>query len=158
MTPIYARSPRGQRVGGKRPYRYKNVTILGALTLDGLKTLMTIDAATDADVFRAFVQHLLVPALRPGDVVIMDNLSSHKVSGVREAIEAAGARLLYLPPYSPEFNPIELAWSKLKQLLRATEARTRDAIDAAVSNASDSITASDAHGWFRHCGYHPQPL
>lgn len=117
---------------------------------------MTVNRGTDGDVFLTFIRTLLVPTLKAGDVVILDNLSAHKVSGVREAIEAAGASLLYLPPYSCDYNPIELAWSKLKNILRSLEARTRETLDAAIATAMNCISVSDARGWFNHCGYSSQ--
>jgi transposase len=112
---------------------------------------MTIEEATDADIFLAFVEHILYPALKPGDVVVMDNLSSHKVEGVRELIESAGAEVLYLPPYSPDLNPIEKAWAKLKQLLRSAKARTKEALDQAIAEALKLISADNAQAWFRLC-------
>jgi transposase len=124
MTRRYARAERGVRVHESTPEgNWKVLTILGAMSVRGMIATMTIEAATDAEIFLAYLEQILFPALRPGDVVIMDNLSSHKVSGVRELIEAAGAELLYLPPYSPDLNPIEKAWAKLKQLLRTAKAR-----------------------------------
>jgi transposase len=110
---------------------------------------MTIEAATDREIFLAYLDEVLCPKLRPGDVVVMDNLSSHKVKGVRERIEAAGAQLLYLPPYSPDLNPIEKAWAKLKQLLRAAKARTKEALDQAIAELLPLLTAEDARAWFR---------
>ena len=154
MTREYARAPRGERAPGRKPFGWgDNITILGALRCNGLQTVMTVNGGTDTDVFLTFIRQLLVPSLRPGDIVILDNLSAHKVAGVREAIEAAGASLLYLPPYSCDFNPIELAWSKLKNILRSLEARTRDALDAAIAVAMKQISAADAIGWINHCGY-----
>ena len=120
MTRSYARAPRGQRVKEATPNgRWQILTMLAALTARGLEAPMTIAEPTDGDIFLAYLEQVLCPRLRPGQVVIMDNLSAHKVAGVREQIEAAGARLLYLPPYSPDFNPIEQAWSKVKQILRS---------------------------------------
>jgi transposase len=127
--------------------------MIAALSLHGVDAVMTIDGATDAEVFRAYVEHVLGPTLVPGDIVIMDNLRAHKVAGIRERIEACGAQLVYLPPYSPDLSPIEPCWSKLKTLLRAAQARTRDAIDAAIEHVLAAVTLSDARGWFRHCGY-----
>ena len=112
-----------------------------------------MSGATDSDVFRAYVEHVLVPDLRPGDVVVLDNLQPHKAAGVAEMIEAAGATLRYLPPYSPDFNPIENMWSKVKQFLRAAAARTREALADAITAALNTVTASDCLGFFRHCGY-----
>jgi transposase len=114
---------------------------------------MTIDGPTDTAVFRAYVAQVLVPTLMPGDVVVMDNLGAHKVKGIREAIEAAGAALLYLPPYSPDWSPIEPCRARLKTCLRAVKARSREALDDALTCAIDRITAADARGWFAHCGY-----
>ena len=110
---------------------------------------MTIEAATDGEIFPAYLDEVLCPKVRPGDVVVMDNLSSHKVRGVRERIEAAGAQLLYLPPYSPDLNAIEKAWAKLKQRLRAAKARTKEAIDRATAELLPLLTADDAKAWFR---------
>jgi transposase len=154
MTRLFGRAPRGQRVVDAVPKNYgSNVTVLGALSCDGMEAVMTVEGATDKAVFGAYVQKVLVPTLVPGDIVVMDNLGVHKVRGIREAIEAAGASLLYLPPYSPECSPIENCWSKLKTFLRAAKARTREALDAALVRALDTISASDARGWFAHCGY-----
>jgi len=114
---------------------------------------MTIEAPTDAEIYLAYVEQVLRPVLRPGDVVVMDNLSSHKVDGVRKLIEEAGAELLYLPPYSPDLNPIEKAWAKLKQLLRAARARTQKALDQAIAEALSLISADNALAWFKHCQY-----
>ena len=129
----------------------KSLTILGAMSLRGMIATMTIEAATDQEIFLAYVEQVLCPALRPGDVVVMDNPSSHKVDGVRKRIERVGAELLYLPPYSPDLNPIEKAWAKLKQLLRAAKARTKEALDQAIAVALKLISADNAKAWFRHC-------
>jgi transposase len=114
---------------------------------------MTAESATDGEVFNAYVEQVLCAILRPGDVVVMDNLSAHKVTGIRERIEACGAQLLYLPPYSPDLNPIEKAWSKFKKFLRDAKARTQEALDQAVTDALKTITADNVAAWFRHCGY-----
>jgi transposase len=127
------------------------MTILGAMSLGGMIATMTIEEATDADIFLAYVEQVLCPALKPGDVVVMDNLSSHKVPGVREWIEKAGAEVLYLPSYSPDLNPIEKAWSKLKQLLRSAKSRTKEALEQAIANALKLITPENAMAWFRTC-------
>jgi transposase len=154
MTRQYGRAPRGERVVGAVPQNYgANVTMLAALSLQGVGAVMTVDGATDAAVFHAYVEHVLCPTLVPGDVVIMDNLRAHKVAGIRERIEACGARLIDLPPYSPDLSPIEPCWSKLKALLRTAQARTREALDAAIQQVLAAVTASDARGWFRHYGY-----
>lgn len=154
MTRRYGRAPKGVRVVDAVPKNYGcNVTIIGALTCRGLEAVMTVNCATDAAVFHAYVNQVLVPTLRLGDVVVMDNLGAHKVAGIREAIEAAGAELVYLPPYSPDLSPIERCWSKLKTLLRAAKARERETLDDAVSIAIDKVDAVNSAGWFAHCGY-----
>ena len=150
MTRRYARAPRGVRVHETTPEgNWKILTILGAMSLRGMIATMTVEAATDADIFLAYLDHVLCPALQSGDVVIMDNLSSHKVAGVRERIEAAGAELLYLPPYSPDLNPIEKAWAKLKHLLRTAKARTAEALQQAIAELLPNIRPQDAEAWFR---------
>jgi transposase len=154
MTRLYGRALRGERVLGSAPQNYgQSVTMLGALSCTGLEAVMTVEGATDSDVFRAYVREVLCPTLREGDIVVADNLSAHKAAGVQEAIAAQGARLLYLPPYSPDLNPIERCWSKIKTCLRAAKARTREALDAAVSRALATVTEADARAWFAHCGY-----
>lgn len=127
--------------------------MLGALSLRGVVAAMTVESATDGDVFLAYLEQVLCPKLQAGDLVILDNLSAHKVEGVHALIENTGAELLYLPPYSPDLNPIEKAWAKLKQLLRAVKARTTDLLQAAVAELLQAITADNAAAWFRHCGY-----
>ena len=154
MTRRYGRARRGQRVDDAVPKNWgRNVTVLGSLSCHGLEAVMTVEGATDAAVFRAYVSQVLAPTLKPGDVVVMDNLGAHKVDGIRNAIEASGAALMYLPPYSPDYSPIEPCWSKLKTCLRAIKARTREALDSALAQAIETVTASDAKGWFTHCGY-----
>lgn len=154
LTRLYGRAPRGERVVGSVPMNYgKNVTMSGALSCSGLEALMTVEGATDGEVFRAYVRQVLRPILRPGDIVVMDNLGAHKVSGIREAIEQCGAQLLYLPPYSPDLSPIELCWSKLKTAVRAVGARTRQRLDRAITQATATICEADAVAWFAHCGY-----
>ncbi len=150
MTRLYARCRGGRRIAEATPGgHWKTVTLLGAIRLSGMFAPMTVEAATDAEIFLAYVDRALAPELKPGDVVVMDNLSSHKVQGIRERIEAAGATLLYLPPYSPDLNPIEKAWSKLKQFLRAAKARTPEQLQQAIAQALKSITSDDAAAWFR---------
>jgi len=154
MTRNYGRAPRGERVREGTPNsHWRTVTMLAALTTKGLRAPMTIESPTDGDVFLAYLEQVLCPGLQPGQVVIMDNLAAHKVQGVRQRIEATGARLIYLPPYSPDFNPIEKAWSKIKQLLRSAKARTVEALENAVAEALAAITAENALAWFAHCGY-----
>jgi transposase len=153
MARHYARSPQGERVHTSKPVNKGQImTVLGALSLEGIMAAMTVEGSTDAQVFLTSVKTILVPALRPGQVVLMDNLSAHPVDGVQEAIESVGARLEYLPPYSPDLSPIEKCWSKFKAILRAKAARTRDLLDQAITEALDMITPQDARGWFAHCG------
>ena len=154
LTRLYGRAPAGERVIGSVPQNYgPNVTMLGALGVHGLHAVMTVDGATDTDVFRTYVKQVLGPTLRPGDMVVMDNLRAHKAVGVQQALARRGARLLYLPPYSPDLSPIEPCWSKMKTALRTAKARTREALDNAITGALAIITDADAQGWFRHCGY-----
>jgi transposase len=126
--------------------------VLGALTLAGITALMTIEGATSGAVFSAFVTNVLVPTLRKGDVVVMDNLGAHKVDSAKNAIEAVGARIIFQPPYSPDMNPIEHGWSKVKNDVAKQEPRTIQALDKAIANAAQNVTKSDAKGWFKNCG------
>lgn len=154
MSRSYARSPKGERAYGYRPYQKgKNTTIISTLGFDGIVATMVIDGYMDGDAFLAYVQQVLVPALSSGKVVVMDNLSSHKVSGVSEAIKNAGADILCLPPYSPELSPIENCWSKIKSILRKVAARDEDSLQEAIENSLNSVTSNDALGWFKNCGY-----
>jgi len=154
MTRLYGRAPRGERVVGRAPQNWgENVSMLGALSAVGLCALMTVDGATDGDVFTAFVREVLAPTLTAGDIVVLDNLSAHRSAAVREAVEQRGARLVFLPPYSPDLNPIEKCWSKIKTALRAAKARTREALEEAIKQAIARVTKSDARAWFKHCGY-----
>jgi transposase len=154
MTRTHARSPVGQRAHGKVPRcRGTVTTTLAALTLSGIAAVATIEGATDAPVFTAFVEQVLAPQLHPGAVVVLDNLGAHRAKGVREAVEAEGARLLFQPQYSPELNPIEEAWAKVKGVLRSMEPRDLNALDAAVAAGCDAITPDDAIGYMRHAGY-----
>jgi transposase len=154
MTRLYARCLGGRRIYEATPgSHWKIMTILGAMSTRGMIATMTIEEATDTEIFLAYLEHVLCPQLRPGDVVVMHNLSSHKVNGVRGSIEAAGAELLYLPPYSPDLNPIEKAWSKLKQLLRSAKARTSEVLDQAITELLPQITPDNAQAWFRVAGY-----
>ncbi len=132
---------------------WHTLTMLAALTTKGLQAPMTIESPTDGDIFPAYLEQVLCPQLQPGQVVTMDNLAARKVAGVQQLINAIGAQLLYLPPYSPDFNPIEQAWSKIKQLLRSAKARTADALENAIKEALAAITAESALAWFSHCGY-----
>jgi transposase len=154
MTRLFGRAPAGERVVGSVPRNYgPNVTMLGALSLQGLQTVMTVNGATDADVFRTYVKQVLGPTLIPGDIVVMDNLQAHKAVGVQQALARRGARLVYLPPYSPDLSPIEPCWSKVKTALRHAKARTRAALDTAIADVMVTVSLTDARGWFKHCGY-----
>ena len=154
MARARGRAPCGERPVCPVPHgHWRATTVLCALRTDGLVAPLVLDGAVDGPAFLAWVERFLAPALRPGDTVVADNLGSHKVAGVREAIEARGASLLYLPPYSPDLNPIELAFSKLKRLLRTAAARTADALCDAVAAALGQFTAAECAGYLRHCGY-----
>ena len=154
MTPRYGRSPRGERCFGEAPRNYgQNTTLVGALTVEGISACLQVEGAATIEVFTAFIEQVLLPVLPPGQVVLLDNLSVHRRSRVEALAEQAGARVLWLPRYSPEFNAIEQAWSKLKGLLRRWEVRTEAALDEAISAAFGAITASDARDWIRHAGY-----
>lgn len=169
MTRLYGRAQRGERVLGSVPHDHgPNVTIIGSMGLDGIVAAMSFvrlleryiiglrifgEGAVNGDIFRVFVDQVLAPTLCEGDVVVMDNLPSHKVKGIEEAIESRGASLVYLPPYSPDYSPIEECWSKVKAWLRKIKARTLEALDDAIVDAFDQVTTSDAAGWFTHCGY-----
>jgi transposase len=154
MTRLYGWGPRSERVREAVPAgHWRTLTVLAALTLEGILASMSIASPTDGDVFLAFIEQGLAPHLQPGHLVILDNLGAHKVDGVRQAIESRGAFLLYLPPYSPDFNPIEQAWSKLKQLLRGIKARLLPQLETALQQTIEAITPDDAKAFFRHCGY-----
>jgi transposase len=155
-TPTYAWAPIGQRAYATAPAnRGENKTVVAALTLAGVGPLLRFDGAMTTARFLGYVRHILAPTLRPGQVVIADNLTAHRSPAVRAAIEARGARFLPLPAYSPDYNPIEEAFSKVKQFLRRAQARTDDALRAATWDAFATITTADIAGWFTHCGYPP---
>ena len=154
LTRLFGRAPKGARVYDAVPQNYgENITLLGALSLSGVEALMTVNGATDSDIFLVFVGEVLAPTLRAGDVVIWDNLGAHRSQVVREAVESRGATVIFLPPYSPDMNPIERCWSKIKTYLRAAKARTREALETAIKQALATVTESDARAWFEHCGY-----
>jgi transposase len=153
MTRLYGRAPRGERVVGSVPQNYgQNVTVWAALGPQGLQAMMTVEGATDAEVFRADVKHGLGPTLAPGDIVVLDNLGAHKAVGIQQMLARRRVRLLYLPPDSPDLSPIEPCWSKVKTGLRTAKARTREALETALGQDLATVTAVDAHHWFRHCG------
>jgi transposase len=154
MVRLYGRARRGRRLVDAVPHGHWQIsTFIGGLRQSGMVAPCVIDGAVDGDMFIAYVEQVLVPELRPGDTVIMDNLSSHKVVGVRAAIEAAGAKLLYLPPYSPDLNPIEMAFSKLKALLRAKALRKMDELWTALGPLSNTFSQTECENYFRHAGY-----
>ena len=154
MTRLRGRAPRGERLLAKVPHgHWKTTTLIAALGVAGVRCSTVVDGAVNAEVFEAFVEKVLAPELRPGDVVILDNLSSHKRPRTRALIESAGAELLYLPPYSPDLNPIEMVFAKIKQLLRSLACRTREALWQGMQAVLDQVTASDAAHCFQHAGY-----
>jgi transposase len=156
MARLRGRSKRGERCRAGIPHgHWKTTTFTGALRLSGMTAPMVLDGAMNADAFRAYVEQVLLPTLTPGDIVIMDNLPAHKVAGIREAIEAGGAELRYLPPYSPDFNPIEMAFSKLKAIMRAKAERTIDALWEAVGKAIALFKPDECANYFAACGYDP---
>jgi len=154
MTGLRGRAPRGRRIAEATPQGHWQVlTTLGALALRGSVGAMTVESATDGEVFLAYLEHVLCPRRPAGDVVVMANLSAHKVQGVRELLAGCGAELLYLPPYSPDFNPIQQCWSKVKSILRALKARSAEAQEQAVAQALAAISPENPRAWFAHCGY-----
>lgn len=154
MARLRGRCDKGQRLHVHQPHgHWKTTTMISAIRIDGVVAPFVVEGAVDAEVFRVYVRQVLVPTLRAGDVVVMDNLQPHKASGVREVIEAAGATLLYLPPYSPDFNPIENLWSKVKGKLRSLAARSVETLHEAIGVALATVTPGDCVGFFRHCGY-----
>ena len=154
LSPIYARAPRGERARGKAPRNWgKNVSLVCAIDSEGVKPSMSVEGAVDGKAFEAYVEHFLTPKLKRGQIVVMDNLSVHKSKRVQRLIEEAGATLLFLPPYSPDMNPIEEAFSKVKGILRKAAARTREALVEATGRALDAITPEDIRGFYADCGY-----
>ena len=154
MTRLRGRARRGQRVHGSAPHGHWNsTTVIGAMRVDGSTACMTIEGATDTEVFAIYVREVLCPILRPGDLVVMDNLSPHKSEPTLALIRQTGADVLFLPAYSPDLNPIEQMWSKVKNTLRSLEARTRESLLEAIGQALAGITPQDALNWFAHCGY-----
>ena len=154
LTRTHGYAPRGQRLIDGAPHgHWQTTTFVGALRADGFIAPLVIDGAVNGELFRAYVEQVLVPELRRGDVVVMDNLASHTVAGVRRAIEGAGCRLLYLPPYSPDLNPIENAFSKLRRLLRSAAERTVEALWSTIGQLLDCFRPDECRNYFRHCGY-----
>lgn len=154
LTRSHGRAPPGERVVDRVPQEtWKVMTMLGALSLEGMLAAATVEAATDQAIFQCFVREALLPQLHAGDVVIWDNLPAHRIPALKQLLRQAGARLLPLPPYSPDLSPMEPAWSKIKQYLRTAKPRTGEALRRAAAKAFASITPQDAKGWFRLCGY-----
>lgn len=158
MARRYGRSPRGQRACASVPFgKWKRLSLLGAISMDGFMAMMSIEAATDSAIFAAYLDQVLLPVLRqrkPDAVLVMDNLRAHKTSEVQTVLERSGFAWRYLPLYSPDLNPIEPGWAKVKSDLRRVAVRTVEALEQALGPALNSITAQDATGFFRHCGYH----
>jgi transposase len=154
LSPVYAWAKKGQRALCSVPRnRGKNTTVLSSMSVRGIGPSLTVEGATTSAVFEAYVDQVLAPTLRKGQVVVMDNLSAHKGERIRELIEERGCELIYLPSYSPDFNPIEEAFSKIKGLVRKAEARTKEALLEAIGWALSAVTTDDARGFFEHCGY-----
>jgi transposase len=154
LVPLRARAPKGERAYGKAPRnRGKNTTLLASMSAEGMGPCAAVEGATTSSVFEAYVEQVLAPVLRPGQVVVLDNLGAHKGERIKKLVEARGAKLLFLPAYSPDFNPIEEAFSKLKALLRREKARTKEALVEAIGRALDAVSGWDARGYFGHCGY-----
>jgi len=154
MVRLYGWGPRGERLHAHAPAGHWNTTtMISSVRLDGTTACMTVKGAADTEVFRTYVQEFLLPTLRPGDVVVMDNLRAHKSAPTIALIQSAGAEVRFLPPYSPDLNPIEKMWSKVKTSLRRTAARTHEKLLEAIAAALDSVSSKDARGWFDSCGY-----
>lgn len=156
MVRRYARAPTGERAHGTQPATYRRLTVIGGLAAEGLLALMSSPHAMDTALFLGYLDQVLIPELarrKPNAIVVLDNLKPHHAAAVKEKLAAAGLRLLYLPPYSPDFAPVEPAWSKLKTLLRTAAKRSLEALEGALARVIDAITPEDAHGYFTHCGY-----
>jgi transposase len=154
LTRLYARAPKGERAYGKAPRNWgKNITLICSLSSEGIGAAMSVEGATDGAAFEAYVKRFLVPTLKRGRIVVMDNLQVHKMKKVRKLIEERGCELVFLPSYSPDFNPIEQAFSKVKELLRKAEARSFEALVGATGRALSAVSREDALGFFTHCGY-----
>jgi transposase len=154
LTPLYGWAPKGQRAHGSVPRnRGKNMTLLASLSLTGVGACMILEGSVNTLAFEAYVEHILAPSLTAGQIVVLDNLSAHKGARVRQLIEEKGCELFFLPAYSPDYSPIEETFSKLKAFLRRVGARTHEALQEAIGQALETVTAQDALGWFTHCGY-----
>jgi transposase len=154
LSPLYAWAPKGERAHWSVPRnRGPNTTLLSSMTLEGMGSSLTVEGATTSVIFEAYVEQVLAPTLRRGQVMVMDNLSAHKGERIKELIEGRGCELIYLPSYSPDFNPIEEAFSKIKGLVRKAQARTKEALVEAIGSALSAVTSGDARSFFEHCGY-----
>jgi transposase len=154
MTRLHGRAPKGERLVCHAPHgHWRTTTMISSMRLDGSSACMTIEGATNTEVFQAYVREVLVPSLKPADIVIMDNLGAHKNERTLALIQQAGCEVRFLPAYSPDLNPIELMWSKVKALLRKAQARNHPDLLQAIASALRAVTAQDALGWFAHCGY-----
>lgn len=154
MTRLYGRSPSDERVVDYTPdVRFERTSILSSVRINGDMVPLVYDGALNGELFKAYLIQCLVPTLREGDIVIMDNLTSHKVAGIVDPIIAVGAKVAYLPPYSPDFNPIEMMWSKIKAYLRKVKARSKESLEVAIAEALDCVSVSDILAWFAECGY-----
>jgi transposase len=154
LVPRYGRAPKGERCRGSVPRNYhENLTLFASLSLDGLTSAMLLDGAADRAAFEVYLRHILIPTLRPGQIVILDNLAVHKQPALRRLIHAAGCRVLFLPSYSPDLNPIELAFAEIKAYLRRKAARTRELLEVEIAHAIDRVTPQHARNYFHHCGY-----
>ena len=159
MTRLRGRAKGGQRCVDDAPNgRWSTTTMISSIRLDGTTACLAIEGATNGEVFEAYAREILNPTLKPGDIVIMDNLSAHKRQAAIDLIESTGAKVRFLPPYSPDLNPIEKMWSKVKELLRAAKARTQELLYDAIAAALKTVTAKDAKGWFESCGYNTRKL
>jgi transposase len=158
MTRRYGRAPRGERVYDSAPRNYgSHTSVIGALSLRGMVATLMVEGAVDTLCFDAYAEQVLAPRLRRGDVVVLDNLGAHKASRIEKVAAERGAQVLWLPPYSPDYSPIEQCWSKIKNYLREAKARTGAALDKALAQAIKLVTTSDIRGWFKHCGYSLAP-
>jgi transposase len=154
MTRLYGRAMAGQRAIDDTPSgHWCTTTMIASVRLDGSTACMVVDGATTKDIFEAYIEQILFPTLKAGDIVVLDNLSAHKSQRIRELVETVGAQLWYLPAYSPDLNPIEKMWSKIKSILRTLKARTKATLINAIAQALEQVTANDAKGWFESCGY-----
>jgi len=159
MTRQWGRAPAGSRVTERVPRNYgANVSVLSVMGLSGVEATMTLEGSVDTEVFNVFAERLLRPILQSGDIVVLDNLGAHRASRIEQIAESCGAQVVWLSAYSPDFSPIELMWSKLKTLFRASKARTREEIEEALQKALQQITKADCRAWFRHCGYEVAPI